>query len=476
MSRLTLRRALLGQALLLVLAVGVDGLASAALLHPEAGRAAALAWWLAAPLLLLLSLWLAYRIARLPASAADGAPRRAAGVWLPPLLLLGLLGGPILHAGALAEQALASRSGLQFKPLDGGRALRAQGEIRPGDATRLAAQIAGLNDTNRLHRIELDSVGGSWAEARRLAALIAEQSLATRTAARCDAACTLLFRAGSPRQLMPGVEPAFTRLPQPSWQPWWRAWVRGEQARLHEGLSEDFRRRLALAPAGGWRPMRVDLVAAGVLQRPDFGLDVGLPPVPGSLPAEYRAALLSEPAWPALDRRFPGLVDEVAGLLHQQRESGVPDAMAAQFAQQLVLYRQTQLLAVASGETRQLYLAWLVEALGLLQTEPAACSALLAGDAAARRRLPLELAARELQWLQDASEEAPPANKPLNGLEREVIRRTLGDANAVLLPRLWAVGSEQVPLPCAQALRLATQIAELPGPQRRLALRRVFER
>lgn len=464
-----LRRALLAQALLLLLAVGIDGLAVSALLRPGAAQASALLWCLAVSALLLGSLWLARRVAKL---AVGDLPRRVAMVLLPPLLLLVLLGGSLLQAGAIATQALAPAGGLQASPLDAGRTLRLQGAIRPGDAAALTERLADAS----LRRLELDSPGGSWAEAARLAALVTQRGLATRVTARCDAACSLLFRAGSPRQLLPGAELGFARLPLPSWQPWWRAWARAEQERLHADLSEDFRRRLALAAPGGWRPMRVDLVAAGVLQRPDFGLDVGLPPLPGAQPAEYRAALLSEPAWPALDRRFPGLIAEVAGLLQAQRDSGVPDAMAAQFAQQLVLHRQTQLLAELSGESRQLYLAWLVEALDALKDQPAACSALLAGDVAARRRLPLALAAQELQWLEDAAQEPLAPRKAMNGLEREVIRRTLGDAASGQLSRLWTAGSEQAPLDCAAARKLARQVHELPGPQRRLALRRVFER
>lgn len=465
------RRALLAQALLALLAVLVDGLAVWALTRPVGAQAAALLWWLALPLLLGASGWLAHRIATQPAGL-HGA-RRLAAVLLPPLLLLALIAGSLSHAGALGAQALARGGGLQPSALDGGRTLRLQGEIRPGDTAALRNPPGAETGWRR---VEIDSPGGSWAEAARLAAWVRERGLATRVSGRCDGACSLVFRAGTPRQLLTGAELGLARLPVASWQPWWRAWVRAEQDRLHAGLTEDFRRRLALAAPQGWRPMRVDLVAAGVLERPDFGLDVGLPPLPGALPDEYRAALRSEPAWPALDRRFPGLIDEVAALLQAQRDSGVPDAMAAQFAQQLVIHRQTQLLASVSGESRQLYLVWLIDALDALKDEPALCSALLQGDVAARRRLPLALAAQELQWLEEAAQEPPAPRKPMNGLEREVIRRTLGDAATAQLPRLWTAGSELAPLDCASARRLVAQVQALPGPQRRLVLRRVFER
>ncbi len=469
MKPTAMRNTWLAQGGLLLLAVAADGLAASALLRPTGAQAAALAWCVVLPLLLLASALLLIRSAR---QAGGGGLRRTAVIALPPLLLLLLLGGSLQQAGHIARQAMAQGAGLQAETVDAGRTLRLQGSILPGDVGRLAGPLSAPG----LQRVELDSDGGSWAEARRLAAVVGERGLATRVSARCDAACTLVFRAGSPRHLLAGVELGFARLPLPSWQPWWRAWVRAEQDALHAALGDDFVRRLALALPGGWRPMRSDLQAAGVLERPDFGLDVGLPALPGALLVEYRAALLSEPAWPALDRRFPGLIDEVASLMHEQRASGVPDTMAAQFAQQLVLARQTQLLAALSGESRQLYLSWLLDALDALQQEPALCSALLAGDVQARRRLPKALAARELQWLEDAAQEAAQPRKPMNGLEREVIRRTLGATASGQLPRLWTAGSELAPLDCDSARRLARQVHELPGPQRRLMLRRVFER
>ena len=460
----------LGLIALLALLLGsqlADGFASWALVGREGSRWAAWAWCLSLPLLLLAALALSLRLAR----ALQGAARAAA--LLPPLLLAGLLAGSLAQAGAIwAEARGAAAPGLQFAPLDGGRTLALRGQLAVGDAARLQQALSGQP---ALVRLDLAFAGSSWAEARRMAALIGARGLATRAGGLCAGSCPLVFLAGQPRQVLPGAELAFQRPVAPSLSPLWRHWMRGEQAAAYGALPADFiaRAQLPTAPQF-WRPLRNDLEAAGLIERPAYGLDVVLPPLAGALAAEYEAALRAQPTWLALERRFPGLIAEAAALLQARHGAGAQAAALA--AQDLVLQRQQQLLLMASGETRQLYLAWLVEALDALQADPFSCSRLLAGDAASRRALPAALAARELLWMEEAAAETPQPPRGLKPLEREVIRRTMGHAAAQQLERLWTAGSRETPLDCANARRLLAQLQELPGPQRRLVLRKVFER
>jgi len=463
------RLALLGLLGLLLGSQLAEGFASWALVGRDGSRAAAWAWCLSLPLLMLAALLLSWRLRRM----LQGAMHLA--LLLPPLLLLGLLAGSLTQAGAIwAEARGDAGSGLQFRSVDEGRTLALRGQLAVGDSQRLQALLAAQP---ALVRLDLAFAGSSWAEARRMAGLIQSRKLATRAGGACDGSCTLVFLGGTPRQLLPGAELAFQRPTAPSLSPLWRHWMRGQQVAAYGALPADFiaRAQLPTAPQF-WRPLRTDLEAAGVIERPAYGLDVVLPPLGGALVAEYQAALRAQPTWLALERRFPGLLDEAAALLQARHGAGA--GAAARAAQELVLERQQQLLLQASGETRQLYLGWMADALGALHEggDSAACSALLAGDAAARRRLPAELAARELLWMEEASAETPQAPRPLKPLEREVIRRTLGHQPSQLLERLWTAGSRQSPLDCASARRLVAQLQELPGPQRRLALRKVFER
>jgi hypothetical protein len=109
-----------------------------------------------------------------------------------------------------------------------------------------------------------------------------------------------------------------------------------------------------------------------------------------------------------------------------------------------------------------------------------ACRNLLLGDPLAHRRLPPELAWREAEWLLGALKEVPanrPARRPTS-LEFEVIRRTLGPRAPAQLASLWrptSPASAREP-DCNVAEALLSELRSLAAPQRRLALRLMFER
>jgi hypothetical protein len=90
--------------------------------------------------------------------------------------------------------------------------------------------------------------------------------------------------------------------------------------------------------------------------------------------------------------------------------------------------------------------------------------------------LPPALAAREAAWLAQAAREQPigPSPRPLNPLEREVLRRTLGDRAAGQLAALWRPAPGAAAQDCDRSRVLAAAVLKLPVGERRLALRAVF--
>ena len=115
-----------------------------------------------------------------------------------------------------------------------------------------------------------------------------------------------------------------------------------------------------------------------------------------------------------------------------------------------------------------------------LEGDAALCRNLLLGDPAAHRRLPRELAWREAEWLLGALGESPrgtPARRP-NSLELEVIRRTLGLRAPQHLASLWrptTMPPEGEP-DCERGRAMLAELGTLAAPQRRLALRLMYER
>ena len=138
----------------------------------------------------------------------------------------------------------------------------------------------------------------------------------------------------------------------------------------------------------------------------------------------------------------------------------------------------TPSLANASGETRQLFLSLLAEQMQALG-HPGACRQHLTGDAAVRHDLPPALALKEAQWLAGAISEAPveASARPLTALEREVMRRALGERASAALPQLWMRAPRSAStLDCESAQTLIAQVLNLSAAERRLAMRHLFAR
>jgi len=159
--------------------------------------------------------------------------------------------------------------------------------------------------------------------------------------------------------------------------------------------------------------------------------------------------------------------------------TGVPADALQIAAQQAVAPRIVALLQGASAETRELYLGLFGAQLDAARsTDAQACLGVLGLDAAARRALPPALAQREAAWLIDAAAELPRDGPPRASttLEREVMRRRLGDRAPALLDRLWRPGAtEGNPAECDQARALIAAVTALPGAERKLATRLAFE-
>jgi hypothetical protein len=437
----------------------------------QAGAAALLVGW---PVLLAGALW-----------AGARAWRAAGGAWLrrAPVLAVG--------AGVLASAALdvaphargwwtLARGGdplgaLRAELAPDGRSLRLQGPLAAGGAQQVRALLAGAP---ALGLVELASPGGRWAEAEDIARALRERALAVRVVGDCDNACVALFLAGSSRQLAASGRLGLQRSAPVGAVPVWRRWVDGAlaDAQRRAGLPESFVPRMLFAsPAMPWRPGRDELLAAGLLGVPGRPLDVALPqPAPGTA-AEHADALATHDLWLALENHQPGTLAEAAARLVAARTAGAADDDAQDAAQRIVEERLPLLLAGASQPLRELYWALLVDELAAVRAHgPAACRAVLRGDAAVRRRLPLPLVERELRWLAEVAAEAAPAPAPrrLSPLEAEVLRRSVGERAPAQLAALRASSGEA---DCEAALKLLQTVQRLPLGERRLAMRVAFE-
>lgn len=358
-----------------------------------------------------------------------------------------------------------------------GRSVRLDGPIGMGDATRLQRLLAGAPQPVR--EFELVSPGGRIFEAERMVTLVRQAGASTRAVGGCESACTLVFLAGAQRQLMPGARLGFHRASSGTYNPVFDEAANRELAATYRdmGLPDYFiERTLRTPPQGMWYPKDEELVAHALVAAPPRTLDIELPAAGAGLEA-YQQALRGHPTWHRLDTRFPGLADEAARrmLAARQAQAGEDEVQTA--ALQALAPRLPALIVGLPPELRRRYLA-LLQAQLRAAAAPAQCQALLAGDLALHRHMPLELRARETAWLDDAAESEPPRwlPRPPSGVELEVVRRTLGAQAPGAFGTLWDGSAGRGGVGCDQAQRLIAAAARLPVAQRELAERVLFQR
>lgn len=440
------------------------------------------------PAMIVLAVWGAvgaWRSAgvRMATDAAPLWPRAAqTGIVLGmAFMLLSTAVHGVPQAGGYAQLAAGSDplGHLDAKLSPDGRRLQLKGPLGLGDADRIEAV---LRSAPNVALIEIDSPGGRLAEARRIAQRLRAQPRHLRVTVACDNACAVILMAGHRRQLAPGAQLGFHRMPHASFNPLmkWVADSQQQDAYRQAGLPEAVVTRAAkTTPAMAWHPDPSDLVATGLITAPDRPFEIDLPTARDAATADYIDALHTNPAWHAIERRFPGTIASAAEPLQAARAQGADDASAQVEAQRTLEPLLQTLLLAASPELRIQFIELLAQQLEAARALGAdACRDVLAGDTATRAALPAALAWRESAWLTDAMAEPPRTTERRRptALESEVIRRSLGDQAPMLLARLRQPNkSGPRDTGCDKSAALIAAVLKLPVAERRLAARLGFE-
>ncbi len=462
--------------------VVVDGLTAWINLEGGALRAASVALLLAGPALCFIAIWGALGAWR----AAGTFDRRggakpwtlaARGSTLLAALAIAYTVATTFGAGVATTLRLAQgqdpigTARAQVAP--DGRRVRLDGHLGMGEEALVARALARAPGA---YLLELDLQGGRVHEARAVAATVKRLSLQTRVVGACDNACVLIFLAGRARQIMPGARLGLSRADDGTSNPLLRPIASAWQAAVyrHAGLPDTLgRKMLATPPSSLWHPETDELLLGAVVGVPDRPLDIDLPTRDGASPREYEEALSSNPAWRALEKRFAGTIAKASAQMHEARATGANDEAAQTAAQRAIEKLLPVLLHRAGPAWREQYVVLLADQLGAARaTGPAACLGVLAGDTAARRALPAPLILRESSWLVDVATEAEDAPRRLNALEAEVLAHTLGGR---AMPMLGAVRASTRADDCAKAIALIAEVLRLPAPERRLAVRVMFD-
>lgn len=371
---------------------------------------------------------------------------------------------------------------VSLKLSEDGRILRLSGPIGMGDAGRLQQLLDSAPPQQKVKLFELASPGGRVYEAERMVELVRKAGSQTRAVGDCESACTLVFLAGSQRQLMPGAQLGFHRASSGTYNPVFDEIANRELAATYRrmGLPEYFIDKTSKTPAHSmWYPKSEELVSHELILAPPKTLDVALPGSAEAPAAEYADALRSNPAWHQIEQRYAGTIATAAARMQAARADQADEDAIQTEALRVLALRLPELIVASPPELRRRYLALLRAQLQAAQASgPEDCPALLAGDLGRHRRLPVELLARETSWLGAAAEATPPRRLPgpPSGIELEVVRRTLGAQAPGMLAGLWSDGTVKKAAPrCDAVLRVLDQAAVLPAAQRELAERVVFQ-
>ncbi len=370
-----------------------------------------------------------------------------------------------------------------------GRILQLQGPIGMGDATRMGKMLDGAPNAKLF---ELASPGGRVVEAERMVELVRKRGGVTRAVGDCESACTLVFLAGSSRQLMPGAQLGFHRASTGTFNRAFDEIANQHLAKTYRKmeLPEDFIERTLRTPSRSmWYPTSDELVRHQLIAEPPKTLDIALPD--GRLAGEaapvsdYVDALRANPIWFQLNQRFPGLLDDAGARMHAARAAlaGSPQEVdgAQMAAQQALAPRVRELLLTSSPEVRRSYLPVVRAQLRAAQDlGKEICQAWLSGSPAPRRMMPADVMAWETRWLSAALNATPPSrtrNAEPTRIELEVIRRTLGPQAPGLLAGLWTEDGQNSadPVGCERTAQLLDQLPRIKVGPRELAERVVFQ-
>ncbi len=197
------------------------------------------------------------------------------------------------------------------------------GGIRIGATEALRAV---LDRNPRVHVLHIDSGGGRFVEAERMADLVRARRLSTYVSGTCASACTLVFPAGRERWLGSKAELGFhapdfgvfdTRLQAQGLAQW-------REALLAAGYRPAFvDRGLAVPFSEMWYPTREQLARSGITFRDANGSQFAMSGYGGSLSRTDFAALGDDiPAYAVLREKAPAAFDAAADTIIAAFEAG----------------------------------------------------------------------------------------------------------------------------------------------------------
>ncbi len=355
------------------------------------------------------------------------------------------------------------------------------GPFGTGSADRVRQLLDGAP---KIRTVALSSPGGRLREASAIAALVRERKLDTYVDTRCESACTFVFLAGEERAATPNARIGFHR---PSFA---GVSALGLDSATEDmlatyrdaGVPADFLERVAATDARDmWYPSPKQLETAGVINRVSLGGEtsaIGF--IAGSSRKELEAAFRNVPMMVAMDRHFPGTIDEAVQAAWMERSQGGIDSAVGNAARKVVGDRYPKILAAANDASLDVFAQIMVDEMRAAQAiSTEACRLLLEGQLNIAQVLSPKLVKREQDWALGVLEADKLVERP--PVDETDFQQTMGGVTSALpadvvdvvadMPKFRDAPERQ----CAATITLYEHIVNLPPAQRHLLLRGMFQ-
>lgn len=357
-----------------------------------------------------------------------------------------------------------------------GRSLVLQGTLGTGSTERVRRLLEAAPG---IRAVTLQSPGGRLKEGEDIAALVREYGLDTYVESHCESACTYVFLAGSHRAAAPNARIGFHRPSFVGDDKLLEAEMLNRMQAVYRdaGISQRFLNKIAATPADSmWYPTRDELVLNGVINRASVGVETSTAHADERYTSKANLvnALRETPIMAALERHFPGTIDQAAEASWRAYTSGAGDADAMTAARKVIAEHVPQILMSASDEQLRAYVMLAVDQLRAAQAiSDEACKKLIDVELDPVKNLPAELVMREMEVLLHILQGPLVQRMPVSDSEFE----------AVILPVLASLPIEYLNvladspsyqhepgLICEATIALYEQVLALPGREQSIAL------
>ena len=360
-----------------------------------------------------------------------------------------------------------------------GQAVILEGAFGAGTAAKVTEV---LDAAPGIKTLMLNSNGGRTVEAERLAMVVEMRGLNTYVEGSCESACTYVFLAGKDRAATPNAKIGFH---QPST-------ARGtglrsdaeEVARMagilrNRGLPEAFVQHATSTSFDDmWYPTRSELLEARVVTRTSLGDEV-TSPEDFSSKAELLRQLKENPIFAAMERRYPGSINEACDKAWAAHERGASLGDVISEARQVISEKSPIALKEASPALLQDFLGVLLAELSDAHAAgPHACVQFIDG-AANSRHFFTERVNRDDQaftlrlFSEEGARGGPVSDRQFRPLARLVLAQLTDREQSIFTNRASPPASEEER--CMTMIEFYSQVNLLPEEKKIVVLRGFFQ-